>query len=199
MNAHLMQINIEHGWDIIHSQTIAQIYDDAFGAKFARAIPDKAKRLAVLADCFMPEYSFIAFDNDQPVGVAGFSDQNGALTSGIDFIGLFKHLGILGGIRACVIFSLYERQPKLRELVMDGIAITESHRGRGIGTQLLDSIISYAQSHHYSSIRLDVINSNPRAKKLYEAKGFVVVETDYFPYLNWLLGFSGSTTMQFTL
>ncbi|ALU41985.1 GNAT family N-acetyltransferase [Pseudoalteromonas rubra] len=194
-----MQINIEHGWDIIHNQTIAQIYDNAFGAKLTRAIPDKAKRLNLLEHCFMPEYSFVAFDNGQPVGVAGFSDQNGALTAGIEFTGLFRHLGILGGMRACAILSLYERKPQSRELVMDGIAINESHRSRGIGTQLLDSIISYAQAHHYSSVRLDVINSNPRAKKLYETKGFIAVKTDYFPYLNWLLGFSGSTTMQLTL
>ncbi|KAF7785915.1 hypothetical protein PRUB_a0322 [Pseudoalteromonas rubra] len=194
-----MQINIEHGWDIIHSQTIAQIYDDAFGAKLAPAIPDKAKRLDLLAHCFMPEYSSVAFDSGQPVGIAGFSDRNGALTAGIKLTGLFRRLGIVGGMRACVILSLYERKPKPRELVMDGIATKESHRGKGIGTQLLDSIISYAQAHNYSSIRLDVINTNPRARKLYEAKGFVPVKTDYFPYLNWLVGFSGSTTMRLIL
>ncbi|MFQ3232131.1 MAG: hypothetical protein ACI9DO_003526, partial [Reinekea sp.] len=36
-------------------------------------------------------------------------------------------------------------------------------------------------------------------KKLYERKGFKAVKTERFPYLRWLLGFSGSTTMQLSV
>ncbi|TMP30141.1 molybdopterin-guanine dinucleotide biosynthesis protein MobC [Pseudoalteromonas rubra] len=194
-----MTIKIQHGWDRKYSHSIARLYDQAFGNKFANAIPCQAKRLEVLESCFLPEYSFVALKNDEPVGIAGFSEVSGSLTAGLDTSGLFEHLGILGGIRACLLFSLYERQPGKNEMVMDGIAVQESCRGQGVGSRLLDSIVSHAQARGYTSVRLDVIDSNARAKKLYTRKGFVVTKTEHFPYLQWLLGFSGSTTMLLNL
>jgi ribosomal protein S18 acetylase RimI-like enzyme len=44
-------------------------------------------------------------------------------------------------------------------------------------------------------VRLDVINTNPKAKKLYENIGYKSIKTANFPYLERLLGFSGVTTM----
>jgi ribosomal protein S18 acetylase RimI-like enzyme len=44
-------------------------------------------------------------------------------------------------------------------------------------------------------VRLDVINTNPKAKKLYENIGYKSIKTVNFPYLEKLLGFSGVTTM----
>ncbi len=78
---------------------------------------------------------------------------------------------------------------------MDGIVVDGEARGKGIGSMLLDQIIDYAKEHKFKSIRLDVIDSNPRAQKLYETKGFVASSVESFPYLKWLIGFSGSTTM----
>nr|WP_290444138.1 GNAT family N-acetyltransferase [Pseudoalteromonas sp. XMcav2-N] len=152
-----------------------------------------------MESCFIPEYSFVALKNDELVGIAGFSEVSGSLTAGLDTNGLFEHLGILGGIRACLLFSLYEREPRQNEMIMDGIAVQESCRGLGVGSRLLDSIISHARTHGYASVRLDVIDSNARAKKLYARKGFVTTKTEHFPYLHWLLGFSGSTTMLLNL
>ncbi|WP_414122566.1 GNAT family N-acetyltransferase [Vreelandella titanicae] len=78
---------------------------------------------------------------------------------------------------------------------MDGIAVDSRFRGRGIGSRLLDSIIAHAVDNGFETIRLDVIDSNPRARRLYESKGFIAVNEEHFPYLKWLIGFSGSTTM----
>jgi ribosomal protein S18 acetylase RimI-like enzyme len=44
-------------------------------------------------------------------------------------------------------------------------------------------------------VRLDVINTNPKAKKLYENIGYKSIKMVSFPYLEKLLGFSGVTTM----
>ena len=98
-----------------------------------------------------------------------------------------------------MIFALYERQPSPQELVMDGIAVRADVRGRGVGGRLLEELVAYATAQKYKSIRLDVIDINPKAKKLYERKGFVAIKTDTFPYLRWLLGFGGVTTMKLNI
>ena len=90
---------------------------------------------------------------------------------------------------------LYERKPKEGQLLMDGIAVRQDARGRGIGTRLLDEFKAYGREHGYANIRLDVIDTNPGARRLYERLGFVATKTEHFEYLRWFLGFGASTTM----
>ncbi|MEH0373985.1 hypothetical protein [Vibrio mimicus] len=56
-----MTIRIKRGWDLASSLLIAELYEEAFGLKFCRAIPDKNKRINVLSKSFVPDYSFAAF------------------------------------------------------------------------------------------------------------------------------------------
>ncbi|WP_305856409.1 GNAT family N-acetyltransferase [Balneatrix alpica] len=194
-----MAIHVARGWDLSSSLLVAELYEEAFGLKFCRAIPDKNKRLNVLSKSFVPDYSFAAFSDKKLVGLAGFKVASGSLTGGIGATGLIEQLGFLEGLWACFVFSLFEREPEERELVMDGIAVDSEFRGQGIGSLLLDQIITYAKENNFESIRLDVIDSNPRARKLYESKGFVALKSESFPYLKWLVGFSGATTMKLDL
>ncbi|EKF9154349.1 TPA: GNAT family N-acetyltransferase [Vibrio cholerae] len=194
-----MTIHIEKGWDLASSQLVAELYEEAFGLKFCRAIPDKNKRINVLSKCFVPDYSFAAFSDEKLVGLAGFKVASGSLTGGIGAKGLIEQLGLIRGLWACFVFSLFEREPEERELVMDGIAVDSEFRGQGVGSLLLDQIVSYAQENDFESVRLDVIDSNPRARKLYESKGFIALKSESFPYLKWLVGFSGATTMKLNL
>lgn len=194
-----MTIHIKQGWDLQNSMAVAELYEEAFGSKFSRAIPNKTRRIITLSKSFDPEYSFAAYRDDNIVGLCGFNISSGSLTGGISAKGLMNQLGVLPRLWACAVFSLFERQPENGELVMDGIAVESDSRGKGVGSLLLEHIISYALNNGYSSVRLDVIDSNPRAKKLYESKGFVAVKSDSFPYLKWLIGFSGSTTMTLDL
>ena len=190
-----MDISIRKGCPLEKIESVVRLYEEAFGAKFSCAIPDKAKRIAILSKSLVPEFSYVAFMGDEVVGLAGFQVHDGSLTGGMNLNTLQQELGIFHGLWAGLVFSLFERKPKSQELVMDGIVVDGSYRGSGIGSDLLNSIIIHAQENDFKTVRLDVIDSNPRARKLYESKGFVAVKTEYFPYLKWLIGFSGSTTM----
>lgn len=175
------------------------LYDEAFGEKFSVAVRSDKNRQLLLKKCFMPKYAIVALSKDELVGIAGFHTQNGSFTSGITYAGLLSQLGFIKGNWAALIFSLYERKPASGELVMDGIAVRPDVRGKGIGSRLLEEIANYAEGHEFDRIRLDVIDTNTKAKKLYEHKGFKPVNTEHFPYLRWLLKFGGSTTMELNL
>ena len=82
---------------------------------------------------------------------------------------------------------------------MDGIAVHKDYRGLGIGSQLLNGVVNHAREHGFATVRLDVIETNPGAKRLYERSGFIPVRTERFPYLRWLLGFGAATTMEFRI
>jgi len=173
----------------------ASLYDEAFGPKFSVAVRSDQKRLSLLKDCFVSEYAIVAMNDNRLIGIAGFHTPEGSLTGGITYNGLVSRLGFFRGSWAAVIFNLYDRKPARGELLMDGIAVRGDFRGKGVGSKLLDEIARYASENNYNRIRLDVIDTNPRARKLYERRGFKVVKTEKFPYLRWLLGFSSSTTL----
>ncbi len=178
-----------------YRSSAASLYDEAFGPKFSVAVRSDQKRLSLLKDCFVPEYAIVAMTDKKLIGIAGFHTLEGSLTEGITYNGLVSRLGFFRGSWAALIFSLYDRKPVRGELLMDGIAVRSDFRGKGVGSKLLNEIARYANENDYNRIRLDVIDTNPRAKKLYELRGFKAVKTEEFPYLRWLLGFSSSTTL----
>ena len=177
----------------------AQLYDEAFGTKFSVAVRRREKRLHLLAESFLLPFAMAAIANHKLVGLAGFQTRQGALTKGITARNLFRHLGLFRGSWATIVFSLYDRQPQESELLMDGIAVRHDWRGKGIGTELLNELKQYARENGYSRIRLDVIDTNPAARRLYERQGFIATHSEQFGYLRRLLGFGASTTMVFQI
>ena len=182
-----------------HFGAAAALYDDAFGAKFALAVPDRDRRVDLLEKCLMGDHAVVALEGERLVGIAGFHSPAGSLTGGIVLSSLIAHLGLLRAVRAALVFGFYERRPDAGELVMDGIAVAEDCRGLGIGTRLLQEVAAHGRAERYEHVRLDVVDTNPAARRLYERNGFVAVNTETFPYLRWLFGFGASTEMRLDL
>jgi ribosomal protein S18 acetylase RimI-like enzyme len=195
----MTEASIRYSQGLPDDQRAAELYNDAFGPKLRPAIGDSERVLALLAASFVPLHAFCAIANGQLVGLAGFHTPEGSLTAGMTYRGLLSHLGLVRGNWAALILSLYERQPAPGQLVMDGIAVRPDRRGHGIGTHLLDEVTGYAAREGYRSVRLDVIDVNMGARRLYERYGFEAVKTERFEYLRWLVGFGGATTMELAL
>jgi len=82
---------------------------------------------------------------------------------------------------------------------MDGIAVDPDYRGQGVGTQLFEGLFDHARENGYNAVRLDVIDTNPKARQLYERIGFVAENTARYEWLRPWLGFGASTTMVYKL
>ena len=192
------EVKIQRGFPDELRSSAAELYDAAFGAKLSIAMPNPISRIAVLAEGFDPRFSFVAIRGNELVGIAGFKVAQGSLTGGISLRVLKKNLGILNAIRAVLVLALFERNRIADQLLMDGIGVSPQMRGSGIGTKLLHSLMEYAHKEGYRSVRLDVIDTNPAARRLYERVGFVPVKTEHFAYLKWLLGFGSATQMEYS-
>lgn len=57
------------------------------------------------------------------------------------------------------------------------LGVAESLRGRGIGAHLIDDAARIARTRGISQLSLDVADSNPRARALYERLGFERIST----------------------
>ncbi|MFC9623637.1 GNAT family N-acetyltransferase [Streptomyces sp. NPDC056930] len=173
---------------------VAELYWDAFGRKLGPALNPPETAREFIAAHLHHDRGVAALIGGEVVGVAGYQLGGRALTGG-GAGDVLSTYGTLRGLPRLMLLALLSRTPAAHELVMDGIAVSPAHRGRGIGSLLLTEVAALAAGHGCRRIRLDVIDVNPRARALYERHGFAAARTERTPYLRDLMGFSAVTTM----
>ena len=172
----------------------AEVYDDAFAKKLRTFLGTREQRIAILEESFAADYAFVALSDGDLVGIDGFHAAHGQLLD-IGFGALRRHLGWMRALWAAGVGSIFTRTPQPEQLLMDGIAVDARMRGQGVGSLLLDAITQHAHEQGFHAVALDVINSNPDARRLYERKGFHVVKTSEYGWLTARAGFTSSTSM----
>ena len=192
-------IRITKGFDISERATVAALFWEAFGPKLRIGMGPDEKALTFLARVADPVYALCARSADGTLlGMAGFKTSTGALIGG-GISDLSATYGTLSAIWRAALLSLLERNLEDGAFLMDGIFVTKEARGLGLGTALLRAVKDEAQTQGCHEVRLDVINSNPRARKLYEREGFVAGKVQNLGPLKYLFGFSSATEMRCTL
>ncbi|MER6612144.1 GNAT family N-acetyltransferase [Streptomyces xantholiticus] len=172
----------------------AELYWGAFGRKLGPALNPPDKAVPFIAAHLNTDRAVCALLDGQLVGLAGYQLGGWALTGG-SASAVLRTYGHLRGLHRLLLLALFERHPTPGQLVMDGIAVDPDIRGRGVGSLLIEEVAAVAAEQACREIRLDVIDTNPRARALYERRGFTAVRTEHTPYLGRLLGFSAVTTM----
>lgn len=77
--------------------------------------------------------------------------------------------------------------PKKNECYVELLAVKESIRGQGVGSQLLQYAESVAREYHHTHLTLTVAASN-RARNLYMREGFSSVKEDSSRFTQYVLG-----------
>jgi ribosomal protein S18 acetylase RimI-like enzyme len=190
-----VSITIHHGLPDRLRDDAARLYWQAFGGKLGRVLGPQDKAYALLDRVMRGDHAIVALADDGALlGLVGFKSPGGAFAGGslVDLIGIY---GTPGALWRAGLLWLLERDLDNDRFLMDGICVADRARGQGVGTALLDAICDEGRSRGYPSVRLDVIDVNPRARALYERQGFVATRTSRIGALRWVFGFSASTTM----
>jgi ribosomal protein S18 acetylase RimI-like enzyme len=170
-----------------------QLYTEAFRRKANFLFGSRAHTSAVLQSDLAADQVLIAVQEDRLVGLAGI--QHGRPFVDLHFKTYVRVFGWFTAVWRYVLLIGFHRAARPGELVMNGIAVDAKARGQGVGTKLLHGVIEFAQEHGYQTVRLDVVDTNPRARQLYERLGFVATKTQRHPQAQRVMGFSASTTM----
>lgn len=189
-----MAVRIEHGLPESARAAAAELYWEAFGRLLRPALGRSEQGIAVLTDGLEPTRAIVALDGDELVGVVGLHYGGRAFTR-LRARSLVRHLGLAGLPRLVPLWLLAGR-PSTGELRIDGIAVRRDRRGAGIGSLLLREAAGRARNAGIQVIRLEVVDTNPRARSLYEREGYVAVRTEHTPYLRRAMGFGSVTTME---
>lgn len=188
-------VSIDEGFAEEEREHVAALYWEAFGRKLLPGFVDESTGLAVVRAALRRAHLLVARQEGHVVGVCGFY-QAGIGAADLGWSGLRESLSVLAALRAGVVLSLLSRSDRPDALVLDGICVDRAARGRGIGTSLLSAAADKARRIGARTVRLSVVDVNPRARALYERHGFTSTGRGALGPLAPLYGFDGYTTME---
>ncbi|MEL6915288.1 MAG: GNAT family N-acetyltransferase [Pseudomonadota bacterium] len=189
-----MSVTVAPGFKEEHRAEVARLFLEAFGPKLAPALGTDPRAAAFIARCLRPGFAFSASEGGRLLGVAGIKTARGGLITA-SYADLRASYGPLSALWRGAILDLFERKLEPGVLQMDGIFVCETARGQGVGSKLLDAVLWTARMNRYAEVRLDVIDSNARARALYERYGFEEIGRMRAGLLAPLMGFREATTM----
>jgi ribosomal protein S18 acetylase RimI-like enzyme len=196
----LAELEIRSGFSPFLSRQAAELYFAAFEGKIGGVLGRDGRGARFIEKVIDPNHAISAVNDDETrlLGIAGFKTAEGSMVGG-ELSNLSSVYGLFGALWRALPLSLLERKLEDDVLLMDGIAVAAGQRGKGVGTKLLAAILAEAKSRGKRRIRLDVIDTNPRARALYEKVGFVETGTEQLGPLKHLFGFSSATKMEYVL
>lgn len=193
-------IEITHSIHEKHRISAGKIYYEAFRSKLQPLVGKPVETRQTLAAGFNLDMAIGALADGELLGLAGLHSADG-IFSRVKMSDCWEKLGPMRGLYAWTVLNLFGAGAKFPpgDLRIAAIAVDEKARGKGLGSRLLETVFDKARRQGFKAVRLEVVDTNPRAKKLYENLGFGVVETHTYPITSGWLGFSKDYVMVKTL
>jgi ribosomal protein S18 acetylase RimI-like enzyme len=188
-------IHIRFGLLEDHRAEAAALYWQAFGSKLGRVLGPEPMALRFLQRVMRADHCLTAMDDDgRLLGLAGFKTPAASFAGG-SLADLRAVYGLVGGFWRGFLLQLLGREVDNQRFLLDGLCVSDQARGQGVGTALLEAVVAEARQRGYRAVRLDVVDTNPRARALYERRGFVLDRTAGIGPLRLVFGFRAAHTM----
>lgn len=187
--------HIERGLPDALRAEAAALYWQAFGGKLDRVLGPEPQAIRFLTRVMRADHCLSALDaQGNLVGLAGFKTRRGSFAGGTE-ADLRAIYGPIGGRWRALLLRLLGNEIDNKRFLLDGLCVSRGLRGQGVGSALLEAIVAEARVRGYPAVRLDVVDTNWRAKALYERRGFVVDRTAGIGPLRLIFGFNAAHTM----
>ena len=166
-----MQINYLHHLPDEHKSSAVRLYLNALKDKLVPILGNDGRAQNVLETNLDTAQCIAAIRDQGIVGILAIQCSKGSFLNPT-LITLVKSYGILGGLFRMGGLALLHHPTPADELYVDGVAVLDGLRGEGIGSGLFALLEKIAIKKGIRKISLEVIDTNPRARALYERLGF---------------------------
>ncbi len=172
----------------------AALYWQAFGGKLGRVLGPDRLALAYVERVIRPDQCICAMGDGGLTGLVGFKSDAGSFAGGTPD-DMRQVYGRLGGAWRSGVMQLAGGEGETGLFLIDGLCVQPQARGRGVGSALIEAICTEAAARGFNTVRLDVVDTNPRARSLYERRGFVLDHSTPVGPLGLVFGYSVTHTM----
>jgi len=169
--------------------TAAQVlYDSLEEIRIIFGPRDRALR--IIARSLRKDRTLTALLDQRVIGVAGLN-YRGKPSLDVNGSDVFREYK-LSALKVAFLGLIFEERTAPDELYLESLAVSASHRNRGIGTKLLDAVLEQAVAEGLTRVRLQVVEPNLRTKAFYERVGFETTRYRRVPLLwRWAFRFDG--------
>ena len=195
----MLKIQLHWGLPERYRLKVAAMLYDIFERKFRYMLGPRSLAVPFFATQLVPRFALLATQNRNLVGMAAAKTSSGELLTirFLPWLRIYRQRALRSFIIGAP-FYFERRKPDV--LTLTSLSVKPAFRGKGIGTSLINEFIRIGSQRGFRSVHLEVINSNFRAKALYERLGFTVInyQTIPVPWDRWL-GFTGKYAMEYVL
>ena len=171
-----------------HIPAGVRLYYTGLEVKLRPAFGPIASALAVVPGSIHPTRCMTAFSEGRLAGILGIHDQQGSFLEP-SYGTMVRHYGQISGAFRTMLLMLLDHKTPPGDLYLDGIVVDPSLRGQGIGSALITAFEDRARDNGFATVSLEVIDTNPRARSLYERLGYQQVATHTMGPFSRLFGF----------
>ncbi|MDB6452430.1 GNAT family N-acetyltransferase [Falsirhodobacter sp. 20TX0035] len=177
-----------------HRSAAAELYWQAFGGKLGRVLGPDDRGRDFVRRAIRADHVLAAVEGDRLLGICGFKTARGAFVAA-DASVMRASYGTLGALWRRHALGLLVQDTDNERFLIDGLCVAEGARNRGVGTALIGAICTKARRQGYAAVRLDVVDTNLDARRLYERLGFRAVGMHRARAAATLFGFAATVTM----
>lgn len=157
-------------------ESAIEVFLDGFDRKIHHLMlkpRDRAQAKRIYRDGADFSSGIYALRQGRVVGLLGFHHGRQKFIH-LNLSTLNREFGFFGGIARKLSGSVFKDLHPLGkdELRVQVIAVAKGVRGTGAGHRLMGALFALGRARRLARVRLEVVNTNPRAKKLYEELGF---------------------------
>ena len=172
----------------------SELFLSALSEKLAPILGDDSNAVEFLGSSMVVGRCFSALEDNKLLGVLAMQTENQNFLNP-SFKNLTAHYGFWRALAKGIALHLLQYKPKPEELHIEGIAVVDFARGKGIGTKLLEAFLHFAQTQNFKKTTLEVIDTNPRALQLYERLGFTIQKRSNIWPVNKIIGWPFDETI----
>jgi ribosomal protein S18 acetylase RimI-like enzyme len=194
-----MEINIKNRDQIELTDSFknkfADIYFQAFGRKITALIRPESKAREIIINSLNYDMALYALDERKNLlGFLGFQTGYKAFIR-YSYHNFREYFNPVSAFLKWIILKLSVPGLQKTEIRIDSIAVDGSLRGKGVGTALIEHFFNFAKINNYKKIYLEVVDTNPEAKKLYRNLGFNTKKRVNYYFFARRAGFSAEDIM----
>lgn len=190
-----LQVEIVNLLDEAQKREVATLYVQAFSLKLSSLwlfTTSEKEAVTVLCQSLCYDNGLYALLEGRVVGFVGLEKGDGFFAP-LHYKTLKQSFGLIGGAwryAAYRIYRLFHGDIPRHAVHIDPIVVSGEARGLGIGTKLFEAAYTWAERARRRSIVLEVVDTNPQAKKLYERLGFQTFKEQHTGFLTQNAGFT---------